>query len=142
MRRREFIKLISGAAAVWPLAARSQQPQRRVGVLLPGAADDPEMEVRLAAFPDELQQLGWTNGRNVRIDTRWDAGSNHAEELVAQAPDVILASTSASVAALQWITRSVPIAFANVIDPVGAGFVESLARPAATSPDLARLNTA
>jgi putative ABC transport system substrate-binding protein len=142
MRRREFIKLISGAAAVWPLAARSQQPQRRVGVLLPGAADDPEMEVRLAAFPDELQQLGWTNGQNVRIDTRWDAGSNHAEELVAQAPDVILASTSASVAALQWITRSVPIAFANVIDPVGAGFVESLARPAATSPDLARLNTA
>ena|SRR6516164_3427711 len=142
MRRREFIKLISGAAAVWPLAARSQQPQRRVGVLLPGAADDPEMEVRLAAFPDELQQLGWTNGRNVRIDTRWDAGSNHAEELVAQAPDVILASTSASVAALRWITRSVPIAFANVIDPVGAGFVESLARPAATSPDLARLNTA
>jgi len=109
MRRREFIKLISGAAAVWPLAARSQQPQRRVGVLLPGAADDPEMEVRLAAFPDELQQLGWTNGRNVRIDTRWDAGSNHAEELVAQAPDVILASTSASVAALRWITRSVPI---------------------------------
>ena len=83
------------------------------------------MEVRLAAFPDELQQLGWTNGRNVRIDTRWDAGSKHAEELVAQAPDVILASTSASVAALQWITRSVPIAFANVIDTVGAGFVES-----------------
>src|SRR5262249_34969006 len=131
-RRREFITLVGGAAAAWPLAARAQQSKPRVGVLLPGAADDPEMEVRLAAFLDELQQLGWTDGRNVRIDTRWEAGyagSNRAEELVALAPDVILASTSASVAALQRITRSVPIVFANVIDPVGAGFVESLARP-------------
>ena len=93
------------------------------------AAGDPEMEVRLAAFLDELQQLGWTDGRNVRIDTRWEVSPNHAEELVALAPDVILASSSPSVAALQQITRSVPIVFANVIDPVGAGFVESLARP-------------
>jgi putative tryptophan/tyrosine transport system substrate-binding protein len=131
MKRREFMTLLGGAAAAWPLAARAQQSQRRVGVLLPGAADDPEMKARLAAFLDELQRLGWTDGRNVRIDTRWEAasGSNRAEELVALAPDVILASTSGSVAALQRITRSVPIVFANVIDPVGAGFVESLARP-------------
>ncbi len=131
MRRREFIMLLGGAAAAWPLGARAQQSQRRVGVLLPGAEDDPEMEVRLAAFLDELQQLGWIDGRNVRIDTRWEAGPNRAEELVALAPDVILASTSASVAALQRITHSVPIVFANVIDPIGAGFVESLARPGA-----------
>ncbi len=123
--------LLGGAAAAWPLGARAQQSQRRVGVLLPGAEDDPEMEVRLAAFLDELQQLGWIDGRNVRIDTRWEAGPNRAEELVALAPDVILASTSASVAALQRITHSVPIVFANVIDPIGAGFVESLARPGA-----------
>jgi len=114
---------------VWPLAALAQQSERRIGVLLPGAVDDPEMQVRLAAFLDELQQLGWTDGRNVRIDIRWDADPNRAEELIALAPDVILASTSASVAALQRITRDVPIVFANVIDPVGAGFVESLARP-------------
>jgi putative ABC transport system substrate-binding protein len=132
MKRREFITLLGGAAAAWPLAAHAQQPERRVGVLMPGAADDPEMEVRLAAFLDELQQLGWTGGRNVRIDVRWQAGyagPNHAEELVALAPNVIFASSSTSVAALQRVTRSVPIVFANVIDPVGAGFVESLARP-------------
>ena len=101
MKRREFVTMV-GAAAAWPLVARAQQSERRVGVLMPGAADDPEMEVRLAAFLDELQQLGWTGGRNVRIDVRWQAGyagPNHAEELVALAPDVILASTSASVAA-------------------------------------------
>jgi putative tryptophan/tyrosine transport system substrate-binding protein len=99
---------------------------------MPGAADDPEMQARLAAFLEELQQLGWTSGRNVRIDTRWEAGyagPNHAEELVALAPDVIFASTSGSVTALQRVARGVPIVFANVIDPVGAGFVESLARP-------------
>jgi putative ABC transport system substrate-binding protein len=132
MKRREFITLLCGAAAAWPLGARAQQFQRRVGVLLTGAADDPEMEVRLAAILDELQQLGWTDGRNVRIDIRWEAGyaaPNHAEDLVALAPDVVVASTSASVAALQRVTRSVPIVFANVIDPVGAGLVESLARP-------------
>jgi putative ABC transport system substrate-binding protein len=128
MKRREFITLL-GTAAAWPLAARAQQSQRRVGVLLPGAADDPAMEVRLATFLDELQQLGWTDGRNMRIDTRWEAGPNRAEELVALAPDVILASSSPMVAALERVTHSVPIVFANVIDPVGAGFVESLARP-------------
>jgi putative tryptophan/tyrosine transport system substrate-binding protein len=129
LKRREFVTLIGAVAAAWPLAASAQESKRRVGVLLSGAADDPEMEVRLAAFLDELQRLGWTDGRNVRIDTRWEAGPHRAEELVALAPDVILASSSASVTALQRITHTVPIVFANVIDPVGAGFVESLARP-------------
>ena len=120
-------------AIVWPLAAHAQQPERRIGVLMSMAADDPEGQARLAAFVEGLQQLGWTDGRNVKIEIRWPVGdadrSRSAEELVALAPDVILASTSASVAALQRITRSVPIVFANVIDPVGAGFVASLSRP-------------
>ena len=131
MRRREFITLIGGAVASWPVAARGQQ--RRIGALMSRAADDPEGQARIAAFVEGLQQLGWTDGRNVRIDTRWPVDdaerSRSAEELVALAPDVILASASVNVAALQRITRSVPIVFANVIDPVGAGFVASLARP-------------
>jgi putative ABC transport system substrate-binding protein len=131
MRRREFITLIGGAVAAWPVAARAQQ--RRIGVLMSRAADDPEGQARIAAFVEGLQQLGWTDGRNVRIDTRWPVDdaerSRSAEELVALAPDVILASASVNLAALQSITRSVPIVFANVIDPVGAGFVASLARP-------------
>jgi putative tryptophan/tyrosine transport system substrate-binding protein len=102
-------------------------------VLMSRAADDPEGQARIAAFVEGLQQLGWTDGRNVRIDTRWPVDdaerSRSAEELVALAPDVILASASVNLAALQSITRSVPIVFANVIDPVGAGFVGSLARP-------------
>jgi putative tryptophan/tyrosine transport system substrate-binding protein len=134
MRRREFITLLGGTAATWPLAARGQQPERRIGVLMSGAADDREMQARVAAFLDGLQRLGWTDGRNVQIDTRWasgdtDRGRLAAEELVALAPDVILTSGSASVVALQRITRSVPIVFANAIDPVGAGLVASLARP-------------
>jgi putative ABC transport system substrate-binding protein len=132
VQRREFIALLGGVAVAWPRAAQAQQPARRIGVLMPGASDDPEWQARLAAFLDGLQQLGWTDGRNVRIDTRWasgDAAPNRAEELVALAPDVILASASVSVAALQRITRGVPIVFAIVIDPVGAGFVASLARP-------------
>jgi ABC-type uncharacterized transport system substrate-binding protein len=132
MRRREFI-LAGGATIARPLAAWAQQPKRRIGVLMSMAADDPEGQARFAAFLDGLQKLGWTNGRNLRIDTRWPLGdvdrSRSAEELVALAPDLILASASASVAALQRITRTVPIVFANVIDPVGAGFVASLARP-------------
>ena len=131
MRRREFIALLGSAAAVWPLAARAQQ--RRIGVLMSRAAHDLEGQARLAAFVEGLQRLGWTDGRNVRIDTRWPVGDadrgRSAEELVALAPDVILASASANVATLQRITRSLPIVFANVIDPVGAGFVASLARP-------------
>jgi putative tryptophan/tyrosine transport system substrate-binding protein len=135
MKRREFITLIGGAAA-WPLAARAQQGERvrRVGVLTGTVPDDPEGQARIAAFHQGLQQLGWTDGRNVRIDIRWSAGSadrfrTYATELVGLAPDVILASASASVAALQQASRSVPIVFANVIDPVGAGFVASLAQP-------------
>jgi ABC-type uncharacterized transport system substrate-binding protein len=135
MRRRQFITLLAGAPA-WPLAARAQQSdkERRIGVLMGGAGTDPVEHARLAAFLDGLQQLGWTDGRNVRIDIRWPAGSadryrTYATELVGLAPDVTLASASASVAALQQASRSVPIVFANVIDPVGAGFVASLAQP-------------
>src|SRR5262249_16064453 len=136
MKRRDFITLVGGAAAAWPLAARAQQGERvrRIGVLMGGPESDPEEQVRLAAFLDRLQQFGWTHGPNVRIDTRWPAGDAdrfrpYAAELVGLAPDVILASASASVAALQQASRSAPIVFANVIDPVGAGFVTSLAQP-------------
>jgi putative tryptophan/tyrosine transport system substrate-binding protein len=134
-KRREFITVIGGAAA-WPLAARAQQRERmrRIGVPMGGAESDPVNQTRLAAFLDGLQQLGWTDGRNVRIDIRWPAASadryrTYAAELVGLAPDVILASASASVAALQQASRSALIVFANVIDPVGAGFVASLAQP-------------
>jgi putative tryptophan/tyrosine transport system substrate-binding protein len=135
VRRREFITLLSGAAA-WPLAARAQQPERmrRIGVLHTTSADDPDGQARHAAFLQSLQQLGWTDGGNARIDTRWPAGDadrirRYAAELVALAPEVILASGSATVAPLLQATRAVPIVFANVPDPVGAGFVDSLARP-------------
>jgi putative ABC transport system substrate-binding protein len=144
MRRRDFITLLGSAAAAWPLAARAQQ--RRIGELMSGAADDREGQARLAAFVEGLQQLGWTDGRNVGIDTRWPVGDadrgRSAEELVALAPDVILASASANVAALQRITRSVPIVFANVVDPVGAGFVGSLARPGGNITGFLAANTA
>jgi putative tryptophan/tyrosine transport system substrate-binding protein len=135
-RRRQFITLLGGAAAAWPLAARAQQPERmrRIGVLQSLAADDPEGQARLAAFAQGLQQSGWTIGRNVQIDTRWAAGDaerfrRYAAELVALAPDVILAVGAAAVGPLQQATRTVPIVFVNTSDPVGAGFVESLARP-------------
>jgi putative ABC transport system substrate-binding protein len=135
VKRREFITLLGCAAAAWPLAARAQQADRlrRIGVLMSLAADDPESQARLAAFAQGLQQLGWTIGQNVRVDYRWalnaDTARKYAAELVALAPDVILATSSPAVAALQEATRIVPIVFATVIDPVGAGFVESLARP-------------
>jgi ABC-type uncharacterized transport system substrate-binding protein len=135
VRRREFIRLLGGAGAAWPLAARSQQPERmrRIGVLMHLAADDPEGQARHAAFVQGLQQSGWSAGRNVRIDTRWGASEadrrRYAEELVALAPDVILASNTTATLALQAATSTVPIVFANVTDPVAAGFVESLARP-------------
>jgi len=136
MKRREFITLIGGAAATWSLAARAQQADRmrRVGVLQSRAADDPEAQARLAVFAQGLQELGWTEGRNVRIDYRWagadaDRFRTYAAELVALLPDVILASSSQSLAALLQTTRAVPIVFVSVIDPVGAGFVASLARP-------------
>ena len=134
--RREFITLLGGAAAAWPLVARGQQAERvrRIGVLHFQAADDPEQQARLAAFRLGLQQLGWTDGRNVRIDFRWSAGNaadtrRFVAELVALAPDVILTSGAAAVAPLLQATRSVPIVFVLVADPVGAGFVDSMARP-------------
>jgi ABC-type uncharacterized transport system substrate-binding protein len=136
LRRREFIALLGGAAAVWPLAARAQQPERmrRIGVLIPLAADDPEAKARLAAFQQGLQQLGWTEGSNMRIDARWSAGNaeeirKFAAELVALTPDVILASGGTVVGPLLQVTRTVPIVFTQTPDPVGAGYVESLARP-------------
>ena len=136
MNRRDFVTLLGGAAAAWPLAARAQQPDRmrRIGVLMNLAADDAEGQARIAAFVQALQRLGWSDGRNVRIDYRWAAGDagrfhKYAEELLALLPDVILASATPSVQALQQVTDTVPIVFAIVADPVGAGFVDSLARP-------------
>src|SRR5215207_4168402 len=135
MRRREVITLLGGAAVAWPHSPRAQQGERmrRIGVLMNLASDDPEAQARTSAFRQKLHQLGWTDGRDVRIDYRWarDAGQfqRYAEELLALAPDVILASATPSVQALQQVTRTVPIVFANVGDPVGAGFVQGLARP-------------
>ena len=136
MRRREFTTLFGVAALAGPHAARAQQVDRlrRVGVLMSRAAGDPEEQARFAGFLQGLQKLGWTDGRNVRIDYRWaaaeaDRSRTYAAELVALAPDVILASGSTSVAALLQTTRTVPIVFVNVIDPVGAGYVARLARP-------------
>jgi hypothetical protein len=135
MRRRQFITLLGGAAA-WPLAPGAQQPDRmrRIGVLLPAAADDADYQARVGAFLQALALLGWTIGRNVRIDTRW-TGANaaeirrHAAELAALAPDVILAHGASTVGPLLQTTRTLPIVFPVVGDPVGAGFVDSLARP-------------
>jgi putative tryptophan/tyrosine transport system substrate-binding protein len=135
MRRREFIAFLGSGAATWPFAARAQQPERmrRIGVLLPAAADDPEWQTRVGAFQQALALLGWTIGRNVRIDTRWGTTSaaeirRQAAELAALAPDVILA-TGSSVGPLLQATRTVPIVFTLGVDPVGAGVVDSLARP-------------
>ena len=136
MKRREFITLLGGAAAAWPLAARAQQPERmrRVGLLYTFAADDAEGQARNAALLQALQPLGWTVGRNLRIDYRWGAGDaastrKNAAELVALAPDLILTNGAAGVGPLLEVTRSVPVVFVLVADPVGAGFVDSLARP-------------
>lgn len=136
MRRREFITLLGSAAVALPLAAHAQQANRmrRVGVLVNRVADDPEEQARLAAFRQRLQELGWAEGRNVRIDYRWaaadaDNSRKYAAELVALAPDVILAASSQNVEALQQTATIVPIVFANIVDPVGVGFVATLARP-------------
>ncbi|MGC2159958.1 MAG: ABC transporter substrate-binding protein [Pseudolabrys sp.] len=135
MKRREFITMLGGAAAAWPLAARAQQPERvrRIGVLMYLPADDAEGQARLTAFTQALTQLGWSDGHNLRIDTRYATADDirrHAAELAALAPDVLVAGTgTATVAPLLQATRTVPIVFAVVIDPVGAGFVDSLARP-------------
>jgi putative ABC transport system substrate-binding protein len=136
VKRREFIAMLGGAAAAWPLAARAQQPSgmRRIGVLMNLAESDPEGQARIAAFREGLGKLGWSEGRDVQIDYRWFAGDPgraraYAAELVKLKPDVVFAAPTSSVAALQRETRSVPIVFAQVADPVGAGFVASLARP-------------
>jgi len=136
MQRRQFITLLGGAAAAWPLTARAQQPPiPRIGVLASAlASDDPEWQARGTAFVQGLQELGWTAGRNVRIDFRWGLSDANrlrtsATELVALAPNVLLAGGSPAVPALQQATRTVPIVFANVIDPVGTGLVATLARP-------------
>ena len=135
MKRREFISLLGGVAA-WPVAARAQQGERmrRIGVLLPASSDDAHYQIWLGAFLQGLAQSGWNIGQNVRIDIRWatpsaDAVRRHAAELAALAPDVIFAPGASTVGPLRQVTRSVPIVFAIVADPVGAGFVDSLARP-------------
>ena len=136
MRRREFITLLGGAAATWPFAARAQQPEpmRRIGILTGIAGEDAQTKVRIAAFLQELQKFGWTEGRNLRIDLRGGAGNvaatrKYAIELVALAPDVILASGATPVALLLEATHTVPIVFTIVVDPMGAGFIEKLSRP-------------
>jgi putative ABC transport system substrate-binding protein len=136
MRRRDFLGVASGAAVALPLAARAQQPERvrLIGMLNALGSDDPEAQARLAVFEQALQQLGWVVGRNLKIENRQigsdaDRGRTDAAELVALAPDVILTIGSVAVAPLQQATRTVPIVFVNAPDPVGAGFVQSMARP-------------
>jgi putative ABC transport system substrate-binding protein len=136
MHRRDFIKVVAGSAAAWPVMVRAQRLERmrRIGVILPAAANDAEFQTWVGAFLQALGQLGWTIGRNVRIDIRW-ATVNHAEirkqatELVTLAPDVIVASGTSTVGPVLQATRTVPVVFPIVVDPVGAGFVDSLARP-------------
>jgi putative tryptophan/tyrosine transport system substrate-binding protein len=136
MRRRRFITLLGGAAAGWPLAARAQQAERvrRVGVFMNFAPDDPAAQTRLTRFLQRLQELGWTDGRNLHVDVRWGAGDplrirQAASELVSLAPDVILSTGSPTTGPLLQATRTLPIVFVQVADPVGAGFIEQLARP-------------
>ena len=136
MKRREFMTLLGGAAAAWPLSARAQQSDRmrRIGVLMPFLANDPEEQARIVVFEQSLQQLGWTVGRDLQINYRSSGGEatlirRYAAELVALAPDVIMTVGSVTLAPVQQATRTIPIVFVNVADPVGAGFVQSLARP-------------
>ena len=139
MKRRAFIPLLGGAAATWPRAARAQQPERmrRVGVLVGTYGQtDREGQDRIAAFLDTFRKLGWSDGRNVRIDLRWGAGyadrsKAFAAELVRSAPDVIVAVNNQTLAELQQLTRTIPIVFAQVSDPMGSGFVAGIARPGA-----------
>ena len=136
MKRRQFIALLGGAAAAWPLAARAQQPERvrRVGMLMGYAEEDHEVRARVSAFEQALQELGWTSGRNIQFTYRWERGDAermrvYAAELMDIAPDVVLTATTSALAALRRETRTAPIVFVNVTDPVGSGFVASLARP-------------
>jgi putative ABC transport system substrate-binding protein len=136
MKRRAFITLLGGSAVAWPLMASAQEREqmRRIGMLMPLPVDDPQSQRRATAFFKGLQKLGWTEGRNVRIDSRWgafdaDSGRKYASEMVALAPDVIVAAGASVMGPLQEATRSIPIVFLQVTDPVGAGYVASLARP-------------
>jgi len=136
LQRRDFITLLGGAAAAWPFAARAQQGERmrRIGVLMHSPADEPEAQARLAAFLQGMQEAGWAVGRNMRLDYRWSTGDiarlrRDAAELVALGPDVILAGVGGTTLALREASRTVPIVFAQSLDPVGAGFVQSMARP-------------
>jgi putative tryptophan/tyrosine transport system substrate-binding protein len=137
IRRREFVTLLGGTAVAWPLAARAQQGERmrRIGVLMPLAADDPVGQARIAALREGLEKLGWTEGRNIRIDTRWTATSDvesmqrFAKELVALQPDLIVTQSTPITATLLQETRTIPIVFALVADPIGSGFVASFAKP-------------
>ena len=140
MRRREFIALIGAAAVAWPFVTQAQQPEqmRRVGALMGYAENDPEAQLRLAAFKEKLAALGWVENRNLRIDVRWAAGdvsriSALAKELVALRPELILSSTTPVTAALQQEAAAIPVVFTVVSDPVGSGFVKSLARPGGDS---------
>ena len=144
--RREFIALLGGAAVAWPLAARAQQPDgiRRIGVLMAFAEGDPGGQARVAAFREGLQKLGWAEGRNVRVDTRWataDVASiqRSAKELVALQPDLILSNSTPTTAALLQQTRTIPIVFAVVSDPVGSGFVASFPRPGGNATGLTNI---
>jgi ABC-type uncharacterized transport system substrate-binding protein len=135
-KRREFITLLGGVAASWPLVASAQESDavRRLGVLLSASETDPEGQARVAALRKGLQELGWSEGRNLKVDYRWTGGDDvraraYAAELVASQPDVIFAAPSAALASVQRVTRTVPIVFAQISDPVGAGFVSSLAHP-------------
>src|SRR5262245_18395732 len=136
MKRREFITLMGGAAAAWPLAGRAQQPERmrRIGVLMNTGADEPESQARLAAFMQGLQELGWAAGDELRIDDRWSPGDlarlrKHAAELVGLHPEGILAGVRPTTLVLQQITRTIPIVMAQALDPVGNGYVDTLAQP-------------
>src|SRR5262245_64087029 len=136
MKRREFITLLGGAAAVWPLGAQAQQAERvrRLGVLMPTGERDPETQLRVGALREGLQKLGWAEGRNLQIDYRWGTGSierihTYAAELVALKPDVILGAPTSAALALHRETRTIPVVFAQVTDPVALGMLESLSRP-------------
>src|SRR5499426_2028921 len=134
MTRRKFITLIGGAAAAWPLAARAQERMRRVGVLMNTTSDEPDSQARVTALAQGLQEAGWAVGRNLRIDIRWSGGNRarlrkDAADLVALGPDVIVAGVGPTTLVLQQVSRTVPIVMAQAIDPVGSGFVKSLARP-------------
>jgi putative ABC transport system substrate-binding protein len=149
VKRRDFITLLGGAAAVWPLAARAQQGERmrRVGVLMHTTPDEPDSQARITALAQGLQEAGWVVGRNLRIDTRWSSGNRarlrkDAADLVALGPDVIVAGVGPTTLVLQQVSHTVPIVMAQAVDPVGSGFVKSLARQGPTPPALPNLNLA